>query len=257
MWRMKSSWQRGGSIPTTDVQGCFVQIPPTRWTALLPSNPIHAISKSKARQWESLSHPVIATVRKLQHSKVSITTEKIESRYLQTPERWISKKSWIRCGLFLTKTNTYSCWPTYMLLIWLVPRRGIFQEGSWEGSWEGPKWMWNSKNSKGPSNFVAKASNLHQRLMTGRPLHLFYPIRTPPATSWRSYFENSNRYHRSWPRQKDLPALPRVAVEPRVQRWRLSTSTNRCEFLEAGRDWPIVLPTYSQISPSWIWRCGD
>lgn len=134
-----------------------------------------------------------------------------------------------------------------MLLIWLVPRRGIFQEGSWEGPWEGPKWMSNSKNSKGPSNFVAKASNLHQRLMTGRPLHLFYPIRTPPATSWRSYFENSNRYHRSWPRQKDLPALPRVAVEPRVQRWRLSTSTNRCEFLEAGRDWPIVLPTYSQI----------
>lgn len=171
----------------------------------------------------------------LQHSKVSTTTEKIESTNLQTPERWISKKSWIRCGLFLTKTNTYSCWPTYMLLIWLVPRRGIFQEASWEGPWEGPKWMSNSKNFKGPSNFVAKASNLHQRLMTGRPLHLFYPIRTPPATSWRSYFENSNRYHRSWPRQKDLPALPRVAVEPRVRRWPLSTSGNRLRNVSSFR----------------------
>lgn len=142
----------------------------------------------------------------------------------------------------------------YMLLIWLVPRRGIFQASSWEGwegSWEAPKWMSNSKGI------------LLQRLPTyitdwweEDNLHLYPAIQSFQYTQLtllpldqRCILSGHPGRHRRRPRQKDLPALQRVAVEPRVRRWRLSTSKidAKC-FLGVpwgtGGDWPIVLPNF-------------
>ena len=183
----------------------------------------------------------------LQHSHVSTTTEKIERTNLQTPERRISKKSWIRCGLFLTKTNTYKLLADLHAVNLIGSTKRNFSGGFLGGSLGGSQMDVQFQKFQRSLKFCCKGfqpvsktddrKTLASRLSyqdTSCDILEILPRKLQPLPSELASPKGSASSPESCRRAKST----KVTTEYLDKSMRNVSS----EFLEAGGDWPIVLP---------------